>query len=70
MTLTDALDNTDSAAAIHRAALAHFNIADSLRIEGIALFCQEPAGADFRLLQRYDFNALDQQDCRMLSVAA
>ncbi|MFZ6687289.1 DUF1045 domain-containing protein [Undibacterium sp. SXout11W] len=55
MTLTDSLDNTDSAEAILRAARRHFDIGEPLIIRSIALFHETNPDEDFRLLQRYPF---------------
>ncbi|MFZ6864316.1 DUF1045 domain-containing protein [Undibacterium sp. Ji67W] len=55
MTLTDSLDNTDSAEAILRAAQSHFDIGEPLVIRSIALFHETNPGEDFRLLKRYPF---------------
>lgn len=44
-----------TAGALQRAATSHFAIADALRIDGVALFCENAPGADFQLLQRYRF---------------
>ena len=57
MTLTDALDNTDAAAAIQHAAEQHFAIAEPLQIKDIALFAEQQPGADFALIRRYPLSA-------------
>jgi len=55
MTLTDALNNTDAAAAILQAARRHFDIGEPLMIQSIALFHEAEPGDDFKLLRRYPF---------------
>ena len=57
LTLTDALDNTDSANAIYQAALRHFALTEPLRIDGISLCYESEAGAPFILLKQFPFAA-------------
>ncbi|MFZ6726645.1 DUF1045 domain-containing protein [Undibacterium sp. MH2W] len=56
MTLTDALNNTDAADAIERGARRHFDIAEPLSIQSIALFVEAAPGDPFTLVRRYSFD--------------
>ncbi|BBB63411.1 hypothetical protein UNDKW_5138 [Undibacterium sp. KW1] len=55
MTLTDRLDAGAVADRLHAAAIQHFSLSESLVIDGIALFIEPEAGADFELLARFPF---------------
>lgn len=59
LTLSDAMNYCDEAlsATLRDAAVKHFQIAETMWIKGIALFCEESPGADFKLLQQYHFGA-------------
>jgi len=57
MTLTDGLSDDNLRAALLADAARHFAaaLAGPLRCDGVALFVEETPGADFRLLQRFEF---------------
>jgi len=57
MTLTDSLSDDSLRAALLADASRHFAgaLAHPLRCEGVALFVEEAPGADFQLLQRFEF---------------
>lgn len=57
MTLTDSLGDDTLRAALLADAARHFAgaLAEPLRCEGVALFVEEAPGADFQLLQRFEF---------------
>ena len=57
MTLTDSLSDDRLRAGLLADATRHFAdaLAEPLRCDGVALFVEDEAGADFRLLRRFDF---------------
>ncbi|MFZ6776827.1 DUF1045 domain-containing protein [Undibacterium sp. Ji83W] len=55
MTLTDKLDAGAIADSLHAAAVQHFTLSEPLTIDGIALFVEAEAGADFGFLARFPF---------------
>lgn len=59
LTLSDAMTYCDDAltTALRDAAVKHFQISETMWIKGIALFCEESPGADFKLLKQYHFAA-------------
>ncbi|MFZ6656344.1 DUF1045 domain-containing protein [Undibacterium sp. TJN19] len=56
LTLSDTLDQSLAAQRMHDAAVAYFTLTAPLRIQGIALFAENQAGADFQLLARFAFS--------------
>ncbi|AZP12617.1 MULTISPECIES: DUF1045 domain-containing protein [Undibacterium] len=57
LTLSDTMTYCDETHTniLRDAAVKHFQITESMCIKGIALFCEDEPGADFRLLKRYQF---------------
>ncbi len=58
MTLTDKLDAGAVAESLHDAAVQYFTLSEPLIIDGIALFTEPEAGADFQLLARFPFGLI------------
>ncbi|MES2038773.1 MAG: DUF1045 domain-containing protein [Pseudomonadota bacterium] len=56
MTLTDRLDAGAVADSLHDVAVQYFTLSEPLIIDGIALFVEHQAGADFELLERFLFS--------------
>ncbi|MFZ6872040.1 DUF1045 domain-containing protein [Undibacterium sp. Di27W] len=55
MTLTDRMDAGAIADSLHAAAIQYFSLPEPLVIDGIALFIEPEAGADFELVARFPF---------------
>lgn len=55
LTLSDVVHDAADMQVLQRGAERHFDISAPLEVAGLALFCQDGPGADFRLLRRYPF---------------
>lgn len=57
LTLSDAMTYCDDShtTTLRDAAVKHFQITENMCIKGIALYCEDEPGADFRLLKQYHF---------------